>query len=333
MKRFNPITHPVCFTPPLRGTPSAWTGHVPFALYLMDLVRPRIFVELGTLLGTSYCAFCQAVVESGLATRCYAVDTWQGDAHTGPYGSEILVDLRTHHDPLYAGFSRLIQSTFDEALEQFEDGTIDLLHIDGYHTYEVVRHDFESWLPKLSEQGVLLLHDTNEHQKDFGVWKLFEELKEQYPYFEFLHEHGLGVLAVGRGAAELLRELVEASEQEQAAIRTFFSYMGGLLAREQQAQRDLTEVRAYTRDLFSQNETLHKELKAARAKASHLHQLHGGRLAEVIGGARYVLATEGPMATAKRTILWLGGKRSASSQSLAPSTSPAQPVRAEPPKE
>ena len=250
----NPLNVPIIFSLPERlVNPGSWVEHIPFAMFLVESLQPKLFVELGTHTGNSYCAFCQAVKQLGVDTHCFAVDTWEGDKHAGFYGPEVLVDLRKYHDPLYSEFSRLLQSTFDDAIKYFSDGSIDLLHIDGLHTYEAVKHDFETWLPKLSDQGVVLFHDTNVRERDFGIWKMWDELKLKYPSFEFTHGHGLGVLAVGSKYPPSLNALLKSSDQAPS-IRELFFQLGSRFTKEltiqtltaQVAERehDLAEIRS-----------------------------------------------------------------------------------------
>lgn len=204
----------------------SWHGHIPFAFFLVQAIRPRVFVELGVHKGDSYCAFCQAVRNLSIDCRCYAVDSWRGDRQSGFYDEEIIKDLKPFHDNRFASFSKLIRSTFDNALARFSDSSIDLLHIDGFHEYQAVKHDFESWLPKMSQRGVILVHDTNERQGDFGVWKLWEEHSGRYDSFEFFHSHGLGVLFVGVEMPEELAPLFLCSDRDRRIIRKFFSGLG-----------------------------------------------------------------------------------------------------------
>ena len=202
---------------------SAWHGHVAFAHWLVDIARPRLVVELGTEHGVSFTAFCHGIAARALPSRSFAVDTWRGDDHTGSYSEEVFASLNDFIGGSYAGFATLLRMTFDEALDLFEPGTIDLLHIDGLHTYEAVKHDFDTWLPKMSDRGIVLFHDTTITYGTFGVWRLWAELQQRYPSFSFEHSAGLGVLLVGANVPPAVLGLCAITEDAQVGVirRTF----------------------------------------------------------------------------------------------------------------
>ena len=270
---FRPLALSSMFWKPqyLKPGVSAWEGHIPFAFWIMEALAPSTFIELGTHYGTSYFAFCQAVERLGLATTCFAVDTWQGDEHAGFYSEEVFGTVNAYNAERYATFSTLVRSTFDEALPHFEDGSIDLLHIDGHHTFEAVRHDFETWLPKLSDRAVVLFHDTNVRFGSFGVSKFFNTLKSRYPSFEFNHSHGLGVLGVGPKQPELLKLLYHLADAptSSATLYQVFSRLG-------QACQEMSSARHAHEQVVSLNAQLaHKshELESFTHEASQQRQL------------------------------------------------------------
>jgi len=223
---FNPLQSRLLFQPPQRlHILSAWNEHVPFAMMLIELQQPRVFVELGTHWGVSYGACCQAVVATGSNTRCYAVDTWAGDADAGFYGQEVYENLKTHHQQ-YESFSKLLRMTFDDALREIPDQTVDLLHIDGLHSYEAVKRDYETWRPKVSERGLVLFHDTMVKERGFGVHKLWAELSRDFPHFNFAHGYGLGVLAVGKELPDSVQQFLKTANARPEATQLLFSALG-----------------------------------------------------------------------------------------------------------
>ncbi|WP_052955069.1 class I SAM-dependent methyltransferase [Microvirga vignae] len=299
-----PAADPLFWSPKRLGKASAWWGHVPFAHWIVATIRPKLLVELGTHHGVSYAAFCEAVRRQQLDTKCYAVDTWEGDEHAGQrgsaiYGDDVYSDLLKFHDANYGAFSRLLKQTFDGALDHFSNGSIDLLHIDGLHTYEAVSRDFQNWLPKLSRRGVVLFHDTNERGRDFGVWQFWSELTQRYPSFEFLHEHGLGILAVGPEAPEVVQRLCGLDAIATSRVRERFNHLG---TRWIGAYRE----EELTRDAARRNELLEANIQKIASLEARIEVLAEAECASIRQAAaleRSVLERDERIGALERSVL------------------------------
>ena len=182
------------FVPEYLSNVRSWHVNLPFAFDLVQVLRPSVIVELGTHYGDSYFTFCQSVVENQLTTRCFAVDHWKGDEHSGYYNENVFEQVQKYNRTHYFEFSSLVRKRFDEALLQFEDNSINLLHIDGHHSYKSIKNDFENWIPKVTKHGIVLIHDTLVQKNNFGVQKFWIEISKLYPTFNLEFSFGLGIL-------------------------------------------------------------------------------------------------------------------------------------------
>ena len=211
---------------PLHMVFSTWVDHMPFGYDLVAAIRPKMLVELGTHKGLSYFTFCQSMKEHQIDGLCYAVDTFEGDEHTDKYDESIFNSVNIYNRQNYHGFSYLMRMRFEEALRHFNDNSIDLLHIDGFHTYEAVSADFTNWYPKVKPGGIILFHDVQARVQDFGVWKFWDEIRTQHESFTFNHGFGLGVLRKPGGTRdddpELLKILFDPAESSTTALRAFY---------------------------------------------------------------------------------------------------------------
>jgi hypothetical protein len=272
-----------------RGVNSAWWGHVPFAGWIIRAAQPRVFVELGTFSGVSYAAFCQAALADHISTACHAVDTWNGDPHAGIFDDSVYLDFKSFHDSHYRAISQIHRCSFDDARSRFEDGSVDLLHIDGYHTYEAVRHDFETWLPKLSSRAVVLFHDTNERMNDFGVWQFWDEVSARWPSFSFLHSHGLGVLCVGSERPPAVAQLCGIQDPKRIeTIQKRFALLGDRWYAQAQwevslARAESAESRAAAAESSAAEAKGRAEAAKSRAHVAEHHAELAGQRAEMAG--------------------------------------------------
>lgn len=209
--------------PPSIITLSAWTGHLAFINALIGMARPSHIVELGVDKGCSFLAMCDACHTHGFDTELIGIDTWTGDPHAGDYDGDEIYNNLVRHLWTSHPMARLIRSDFTSARERVPDGIVDILHIDGYHTYEAVSHDFSTWFSSLSDRGVCMFHDIAVHEGDFGVYMLWDELKTKWPSIEFQHCFGLGILFVGKNQPQAVKEFLSiwnSSELVRESLRS-----------------------------------------------------------------------------------------------------------------
>jgi hypothetical protein len=209
---------------------SAWSELIPVLSAILAIAKPRRFVELGVHNGMSFLAACNTVERLELNTECIAIDSWIGDEHAGFHDPTVFETFKRNIGNLFPK-QQYIRGYFRDAAECFQDGSIDLLHIDGFHTYDAVKNDFDTWLPKMTDTGLIMFHDTNVYRKDFGVWRFWDEVSAIYPNFNFQHSHGLGLAYVGQRESPIKAALAVLNKDKNLAkvVQTSFTALGELM--------------------------------------------------------------------------------------------------------
>lgn len=195
------------------GILSAWKGHSTFAQWLVNELKPNTIVDLGVDYGFS--TFTFALPQIGTV---YGVDSFQPDPQTGAHNDQKEKVYGTLNQ-LELNNVKIIEGYFSDVVKTW-DKPIDILHIDGYHSYEAVKEDFNNWSKFLTDNGVILFHDTCVFEDSFGVRKFFREL--DWPKLNFKNSYGLGVATKNVELLNMIREkfddLIEAESSKGAKI-------------------------------------------------------------------------------------------------------------------
>ncbi len=240
-----------------------WVGHKYFAYDLIANIKPKRIVELGTHYGTSLWSFAQSVKDQQIDTEINAVDTWKGEKHAGFYGEKVFETVKQIKNECYPKLKiNLIRKTFDEAVSDFADGSIDILHIDGLHTYEGVKHDYEAWKNKVKDDGIILFHDVFVKENDFGVYRLWDELKKNHSFIEFSHSYGLGVLFLDEKKGSEIKEIME-------NLQMHYAYLHGLRQYEE-IQNLLSTVEEKKEELKKKADSCKYEIEEAMVSYQNL---------------------------------------------------------------
>ena len=124
-------------------------------------------------------------------------------------------------------------------------------------------------MPKLSGASVVVFHDTNVRERGFGVYRLWDEVREKYPSFELLHCHGLGLLATGSQLPSPVRGFFAFAADESHAVeaREAYARLGAAIALEQTRDQLVQQLGSVKAEAESQAKEVGERERQARAKA------------------------------------------------------------------
>jgi predicted O-methyltransferase YrrM len=170
-------------------------------LHLVAELAPARILEIGSARGGTLFLWTRIATEDAIVI---SVDQPEG-AFGGSYTRAVL--------PVYRAFVRarqkiaLIRGDSHEPailrrVEAEAGGQLDVLFIDGDHTYEGVQRDFEMYSPLIRNGGVIAFHDiaTGPLEAVGGVPRFWRELKTRYSDVEEIVEsweqggYGIGLL-------------------------------------------------------------------------------------------------------------------------------------------
>jgi hypothetical protein len=171
--------------------PSAWLGHMEFAMWLVNKYKPDVIVDLGVDYGHS----TFSLASEGIG-KVYGVDYFEGDMYTGYRNTYETVtgayNFFVDRKMLQRNNIEFIKGKFNDVVEKFKSDNIkiDLLHIDGLHTFDAISNDFETWSPLVSENGIIIMHDVYAFPDTVG--KYFKDIT--LPKTLITNSAGLGIV-------------------------------------------------------------------------------------------------------------------------------------------
>jgi len=163
-------------------------------LKILVRCKPKLILEVGTARGGTLFLFARVSSADAVITSI--------DLPSGYHESKV---------PLYKSFAMQNQkinvirenshdfSTLKMVEKILEGRELDFLFMDGDHTYEGVKRDFEMYAPLVKKEGIVAFHDIVEHPSGAGcqVNMFWNEIKHAYKYVEIVKDQGQKWAGIG----------------------------------------------------------------------------------------------------------------------------------------
>jgi predicted O-methyltransferase YrrM len=188
--------------------------------HLVRELQPRRVVEIGTGMGGTLYLWCQLAHPNATLV---SVDL-PGGIHGGGYPTWKTAVYRRFTRPgqrlhLLRGDSHA--PALRDQVRALVDGPVDLLFLDGDHTFGGVKRDFTLYAPLVRQGGIIGLHDICVHppEAECEVHRFWNEVKTGARWTEFIEDPAQGWAGIGVAftGAEALETSDAGSQPKRAA--------------------------------------------------------------------------------------------------------------------
>jgi len=187
-------------------------GDSAWLLYgLARSIKPKVCVEIGSARGKSACAVGLALRRNG-GGKLYAIDPHSPTQWNDADSTDSFAIITKHLQKAgVSDYVEIVRKTSKEAAAGWPR-PIDLIFIDGDHSYEGVKADWDLFIPHVSEFGVVVFHDTiwdlrpdpKLSRGDMGVPRFVDELRTAgYPVITIDQNFGVSMVQPRLGGVKL----------------------------------------------------------------------------------------------------------------------------------
>jgi cephalosporin hydroxylase len=162
--------------------------------------RPKAFLEIGTRNGGTFFVLCRLSDPHAIVISLDLPGGKFGGGYT-PFQIPVIRHMRKPGQRIHLLRADSHQAdTKKRAEDALGECRLDLLFIDGDHSYDGVKRDFEMYSPLVKDGGLVVFHDIVEiSDSTIGVHRFWNEIKPDYKHQEIIENPkqgwgGIGIL-------------------------------------------------------------------------------------------------------------------------------------------
>jgi predicted O-methyltransferase YrrM len=170
-------------------------------LKLLEKKKPKVILEIGTAGGGTLFLLSQIAHPEAVLVSVDLPGPFFGESYPEWKGQIYRYCLKQGQKLYLIKANSHKQKTLDRIRQilELENRKLDFLFIDGDHTYEGVKMDFQMYNPLVKKGGLIAFHDIVEvpDADDVEVDLFWKEIKKEFKYEEWVEDWNQGMCGIG----------------------------------------------------------------------------------------------------------------------------------------